>query len=195
MEGVIYKITNNINNKVYIGQTVQKIQNRFYQHCATNCSEAVKNMAIHRAIHKYGKTTFTMEVLESCPKKMLDEREKFWINYYDSYNNGYNSTLGGKKGNKPFKNLNNSDIISMYNKGYSLRLIALKYNVDKETIKNILVRTGIKIRTTRTYKLSQLTRQALIMDYNNGLSRKEILSKYNISKSYLSQLINGTRRI
>ena len=64
MRGFIYKITNTINSKSYIGQTIQNVKERFYQHCATKCSKAVSNMAIHRAIKKYGKSNFTVEVIE-----------------------------------------------------------------------------------------------------------------------------------
>ena len=69
------------------------------------------------------------------------------------------------------------------------------FNVDKQTIKDLLVRNNINLRTTRTYKLSQKDREDIIKDLSLGLSRKEIISKWHISKSYLSQLINGYRRI
>ena len=85
MRGFIYKITNNVNGKVYIGQTIQTIKERFYQHCATKCSDSVLNMAIHKAIKKYGKSNFTIEVIEEVDKDSLNDREKFWIEYYNSY--------------------------------------------------------------------------------------------------------------
>lgn len=69
------------------------------------------------------------------------------------------------------------------------------FNVDKQTIKDLLVRNNIKLRTTRTYKLSQKDREEILNAFYSGLSRKEIINKWNISKSYLSQLINGYRRI
>ncbi|MDE5830197.1 MAG: hypothetical protein K2H53_00350, partial [Clostridia bacterium] len=53
----------------------------------------------HRALRKYGTGAFTYEVIEKVPVADLDEREIYWINYYDSFKNGYNSTEGGK-GNK-----------------------------------------------------------------------------------------------
>lgn len=69
------------------------------------------------------------------------------------------------------------------------------FKVDKQTIKDLLVRNNINLRTTRTYKLSQKDREDIIKDLSLGLSRKEIISKWHISKGYLSQLINGYRRI
>ena len=195
MRGFIYKITNTINGKFYIGQTIQNVKERFYQHCATKCSKAVSNMAIHRAIKKYGKSNFTVEVIEEIDSANLNDRERYWIKYYNSYNNGYNSTKGGQDGCKPFKDLDVESIIKEYNTGKSLRTLGTIFKVDKQTIKDLLIRHNIELRTTRTYKLSQKDRDKVLEDFASGLSRKEIITKWNISKSYLSQLINGYRRI
>ena len=195
MRGFIYKITNTINGKFYIGQTIQNVKERFYQHCATKCSKAVSNMAIHRAIKKYGKSNFTVEVIEEIDSANLNDRERYWIKYYNSYNNGYNSTKGGQDGCKPFKDLDVESIIKEYNTGKSLRTLGTIFKVDKQTIKDLLIRNNINLRTTRTYKLSQKDREDIIKDLSLGLSRKEIISKWHISKGYLSQLINGYRRI
>lgn len=195
MRGFIYKITNKINGKSYIGQTIQNVKERFYQHCATKCSQAILNMVIHRAINKYGKSNFTIEVIEEVESTNLNDRERYWIRYYDSYNNGYNSTEGGQDGIKLFKNLDTESIVREYKSGKSLREIGRLFNVDKQTIKDLLVRNNINLRTTRTYKLSQKDREDIIKDLSLGLSRKEIISKWHISKGYLSQLINGYRRI
>ena len=195
MRGFIYKITNTINGKFYIGQTIQNVKERFYQHCATKCSKAVSNMAIHRAIKKYGKSNFTVEVIEEIDSANLNDRERYWIKYYNSYNNGYNSTKGGQDGCKLFKDLNVESIIKEYNTGKSLRTLGTIFKVDKQTIKDLLIRHNVELRTTRTYKLSQKDRDKVLEDFASGLSRKEIMIKWNISKSYLSQLINGYRRI
>ena len=195
MRGFIYKITNNLNGKSYIGQTIQNVKERFYQHCAVKCSQAVLNMAIHKAINKYGKSNFTVQVIEEVKSVYLNDRERYWIKYYNSYNNGYNSTKGGQDGIKLFKNLDVESIIREYKSGKSLRRIGNIFNVDKQTIKDLLVRNNIKLRTTRTYKLSQMDREEILNAFYSGLSRKEIMNKWNISKSYLSQLINGYRRI
>ena len=195
MRGFIYKITNTINGKSYIGQTIQNVKERFYQHCATKCSKAVSNMAIHRAIKKYGKSNFTVEVIEEIDSANLNDRERYWIKCYNSYNNGYNSTKGGQDGCKSFKDLDVESIIKEYNTGKSLRTLGTIFKVDKQTIKDLLIRHNVELRTTRTYKLSQKDRDKVLEDFASGLSRKEIMIKWNISKSYLSQLINGYRRI
>ena len=198
MEGIIYKIENIINNKVYIGQTIQTLKYRWNRHCQkTSISEAESNMKIKKALLKYGKENFIISELERCSIELLNEKEKFYIQLYNSYNLGYNGTLGGQDGSKPLQTPKDiqKNIIKMYIKGNSLRVIATFFNKDKNTIKLILERNNIPIRTTRTYKLSQEVRIALISDYNKGIKRKDIILKYKISKSYLSQLINNKRRI
>lgn len=198
MKGFIYKVTNKVNSKVYIGQTIQTVQERWYRHCGkSGLSDSEMNTHFKRAILKYGKESFSIEILEEVDSSKLDEREKYYINLYDSYNNGYNSTLGGQNGGyRPFKLIEYySDVIKLYKYGFSLREIGREFNVDKSTIKGILIRNNITLRTTRTYKYSQEQRTLIIQDWNSGLSREEIMNKYKISKTYLSQLINRKRRI
>ena len=85
----IYKVTNKINGKVYIGQSVD-IGKRWRQHMT-----AKDDIYFHKAIQKYGVENFEWEVIEQCKRKDLDEREIHWIEYYDSFNKGYNCTKGG----------------------------------------------------------------------------------------------------
>lgn len=195
MFGIIYIITNSINDKVYIGQTIQTLKSRWQAHCRKGSLEE-QNMQIKRAIKKYGKENFSIKELERCSIAELDEKEIYYISLYDSYNKGYNSTKGGKSGTKELKldTEQQNDCIELYKLGFSLRDIAKEFNVDKATVKHIIEINNIKIRTTRTYKLSQEDRNKILED-SKTLSRKEIMIKWNISKSYLSQLINGKRRI
>jgi group I intron endonuclease len=200
MKGIIYIIKNNINGKVYIGQTIQKLKDRWYRHCGkSGLSKNELNMHIKRAILKYGKENFTIEVLEECNQCDLNEREKYYIKKYDSYNSGYNHTKGGQDGSQPsFRKIpeeKHVEVIELYNSGLSLRCIADDYNVDKHTIKHILTHYNVDVRNTRSYKYSKKEREEILTDYNAGLSRKEIVNKWKISISYLSQLINGIRNV
>lgn len=98
MKGYIYKFTNLINNKIYIGQTRQKLNNRYKQHL-----KAKDNYPIHAAIRKYGIENFsftTIEIIEADSKELLiDELNKLEINYIKEYNSlvpfGYNIEKGG----------------------------------------------------------------------------------------------------
>ena len=95
--GYIYKITCIPTNKIYIGKTQVRIKDRWQSHCraAYLPSHGDYNFPFHRAIRKYGKENFKIEEVEQCDNAILKEREQYWIEYYDSYNNGYNATLGG----------------------------------------------------------------------------------------------------
>lgn len=196
MFGLIYIITNSINDKVYIGQTIQSLKDRWYGHCRIACSKNEADMHIKRAILKYGKENFTIKELEKCKIEELDEREIYYISLYNSFVKGYNSTKGGKSGTKPLKlgTEQQNSCIELYKLGVSLREIAKEFNVDKATVKHIIEINNIPVRTTRTYKLSQEDRLK-IAEESSYMSRKELMKKWNISKSYLSQLLNGKRRI
>lgn len=91
--GYIYKISTPCSNKVYIGKTEQTIEDRFLGHIrATNNGSSYH---IHNAMRKYGIENFKIEQIEECSVDILSERESYWIDYYDSFNNGYNMTKGG----------------------------------------------------------------------------------------------------
>lgn len=86
----IYKFTSKTTGLSYIGQSID-IERRYKEHKRAN-----GDYSFHNAIKKYGWEDFIFEVLEYCEKDKLNEREKYWISYYNSYYNGYNETEGGE---------------------------------------------------------------------------------------------------
>lgn len=88
----IYKITNIVNDKIYIGQSIRSIEKRFQRHI----NDAINNILdthLARAIRKYGKENFTLELIDTANNQdELNQKEQYWIRYYDSVNNGYNET-------------------------------------------------------------------------------------------------------
>ena len=191
-------ITNQINGKVYIGQTIQPLAQRMQRHfCLTSSAEPEMCMAIKRAIKKYGKENFSSVILEECDYSILNEREQYYISKYDSFNNGYNCTPGGACGRprEYFTPKIQKEIIDLYKLGFSLRALGNEYNVSKQTIKLVLTKNNVQLNSVRSYKFSSENRKQIIEDIDNGLSRNEVISKWNITKGYLSQLINGFCRI
>jgi group I intron endonuclease len=88
----IYKITNNINDKVYIGQTIKTLKKRFKHHCQKS-SGCIK---MQRAIQKYGKENFKIEFIAATESQEDGNKlEIFFINYFKSIKSGYNIALGG----------------------------------------------------------------------------------------------------
>lgn len=96
--GIIYKITNNINGKIYIGQTRMSEPQRWQQHIwyAYNNPDG-DCVLLCRAINKYGKENFSREILEEATDNFLNEREIYWIKTLNSTdrNVGYNIEIGG----------------------------------------------------------------------------------------------------
>lgn len=98
--GYVYKITNNINNKLYVGITSRKrVNDRWSQHrCMGKTEYEGDNSLLHKAMRKYGVDCFSFEVIEEVDNSLLFEREKYWIAYYNSKTpNGYNLTDGGER--------------------------------------------------------------------------------------------------
>jgi hypothetical protein len=87
----IYKLTSPT-GKVYIGQS-KDIYSRWIQHKSTSKK---KHPKLYYSIKKYGFEYFSKEIIEVCGEEILSERERHYIKYYDSFNNGLNSTTGGE---------------------------------------------------------------------------------------------------
>lgn len=110
---IIYKITNRINGKIYIGQTIKTVEHRWMLHC----SEHSGCLALSSAIKKYGKESFVVEVIDKASSMAeLNEKEIFWIkNCGAMYPAGYNLREGGENGGKLSENTKSK--ISRANKG------------------------------------------------------------------------------
>ena len=89
---IIYKITNEVNGKIYIGKTTKTIEERFQKHLYT--TNGGSKTYLHRAIRKYGADNFSLKTLEVV-KGDIDEREIHWIS---NLNPDYNMTTGGEGG-------------------------------------------------------------------------------------------------
>lgn len=140
--GYIYKITNQLNNKVYIGQTIKTTQKRFSQHKNNYDKPYFSQLLLYKAFKKYGIENFSFEEIEQVPNENLDEREKYWIQYYNSYFDGYNATLGGRA--TQLYNWDIEDIIEKYYQLKSARKVAKELGCDHSTIDNILNTQGVK---------------------------------------------------
>ena len=89
----IYKITNKINGKIYIGQS-NNCERRFQEHCYPSRAKSSR-IPVDIAIKKYGKENFSFEVIEQCNLNQLNSREEYWIKYFNSIEKGYNCNPGG----------------------------------------------------------------------------------------------------
>jgi group I intron endonuclease len=126
---IIYKVTNTINNKVYIGQTIQSINQRQIAHYKKARLGSQTNF--HRALLKYDKAHFMWEqVVRVNDKNTLNELEQFYISKFDSYKNGYNMTVGGDGGDT----ISNKSIEQKKNQGAKKGNIPWNLGIDMKKL-------------------------------------------------------------
>lgn len=128
--GYIYKITNLINQKSYIGLTHRTPELRWKEHINTVYREKGRRHHLHNAILKYGPENFEFKILEEVSEDELNNREKYWIKYYNTYDNGYNETLGGEGVVK----YNYNDFIKLWDEGFTVDEIAEKCGCIRNTV-------------------------------------------------------------
>ena len=143
MKGYIYKITNTINGKVYIGQTKQTIEQRFIQH-KSHARTGQSHHKLARALRKYGDENFTIELVEICDYEILDKRERYWIKFFNSIENGYNILLGGQDISCYYPIENEQEIIEYYLQCHNQAETFKHFNISDYKLRQILLKNNIK---------------------------------------------------
>ena len=183
----IYKVYNNINDKLYIGQTARSLEKRWKEHL--NHADNKTNAPLYLAMNKYGKENFFIELIEETD--FPDEREIYWISYYNTYgNNGYNATLGGQG----IVVINKQLVFSLWQKGFSLEEIAMQLNRSKSAISYILHQNEITFEEirSRARKGKFLTETHLKVKklWDLGKATGEIANELQLSTRYVSGILN-----
>lgn len=137
--GYIYCITNKINNNKYIGKTTRSISLRWKEHIRDSRLKR-DNSPIHNAIRKYGINNFNIEEIEEVPNKILNEREKFWISYY---NTSYNVTIGGDGSSFKRISCEYEEVIADYKKTKSMNQTAKNLGISRRAVYDILKKFNI----------------------------------------------------
>ena len=136
----IYKITNIKNQKSYIGKTsLANPQERWKEHQNEARRGKSNHRAIYRALNKYGIENFTFEILEET--NLPNEREQFYILFFDTYHNGYNETLGGD--GTAYLNLSEQEVCKYYLKCKAMEETARHFHCSRGTVSNILYKYNI----------------------------------------------------
>lgn len=141
----IYKIINDINGKIYIGKTEYGIEKRFYEHCRDAFKPRCEKRPLYDAMNKYGIEHFHVELVEETD--IPEERERYWIEYYGSFKNGYNATLGGDGRRYADYDL----IYGLWQQGLNAKEIHEKLGYDTQTVRCALISFQVspKIRQER----------------------------------------------
>lgn len=205
----IYKLTNNINGKVYIGQT-NNLQRREQQHRRANREE---NKLLYYAIKKYGEENFSFECLEDLCED-YNEKEKYWINKFRSYIgyedcNGYNMTEGGE--NPPINYGENNPACIHSDEEVNLVIYyLLETTLSSEEISKITGYDCSAIKRINNGKLRKKEnlnyplRKEMSFEYlddradliiqdllNSDLTQKEIAQKYNVGRTTVTAINRG----
>lgn len=176
--GYIYKITNNINKKVYIGKTEGDVALRWHQHIY-NMNNGVF-YHLYNAMRKYGIQNFSFDVLESdVLSQNINDREQFYISQYDSLNNGYNMTIGGDGVTK----YSHEDIKNKFLELNNISQTALFFNCSENTVRRTLKEYGIY----NNFNNALFAKKVVQYD----LKKDEVLNIYN-SLGEAAKAVNGT---
>lgn len=162
----IYCITNDVNNKQYVGKTLFTIEKRFNEHINDSKRDRCESRPLYSAMRKYGIEHFSIKLLEEVKEfNLLSEREIYWIQKLDTYHNGYNATKGGD-GTVLYDYLYIKELIT---KGYTSYDISNHVGCCKDIV----------------YKVAKL--------YNVKLRKKDskIIRQYDLNGKFLNQFFGA----
>lgn len=196
----IYKITNNINNKIYVGKTsLPTIEDRFKEHITDSkkwyysSKEEREKRPLYNAFYKYGIENFSISLIETVKNnEEASEREIYWINKLRTYIgfedcNGYNATLGGD-GKRIY---NYKEIADAYLELKTVKAVIKKYNCDPQVVRNACNEYGITIKIApnqrkirRIDELNQIKDYSSIMEAARDFPDKDLeTARKNISRA------------
>ena len=199
----IYKITNDVNGKIYVGKTRQSIHKRWLQHQYEARSDRVKHRPLYQAIQKYGIEHFHIETIEETDNP--EEREIYWIEKLGSFKNGYNATFGGD--GKPF--IDRDLVVATYNQLQNCVKVADKLGIHRDSVYTILAERNVHPLTShetlaRSYSkcINQYSKNnEYIASFPSGMEAARQIILAGISKdtvdgvrSHISQVCNGKRK-
>lgn len=210
MDNIIYAYRKVDNGKiVYVGQTTN-LQERHKQHIKYdpfNINTKEYSYPLSRGVRKYGQDAYELIILEdNLKKEQLNEREKYWIAFYDTYFNGYNQSTGGANPVKPVFTEEKIDIVidMLKDESYSYKDIIERTGVSMTHIYNINIgkrrrRENVvypiresNCKGTRGLKFSQEECKEIHKEIlRNEKTFKEIAKKFNCSPSTISDINNG----
>lgn len=183
----IYIIKNTINSKVYIGQTKNTLTKRFQQHLQ-HASKG-RGYVIGKAIRKYNKDNFYIELIEECEDSLVNAKEVYYINLYKTNNPkyGYNISEGGSITRLPTI-LDTNLVINLFKSGIPAYLLAKQFHTDITNITNILISNNIKYGLS-LQKVDKELERLIILDYTQGIKTMQLTRKYNLNKSTIRRIL------
>jgi len=206
-KGKIYLVTDKIIGKHYIGQTLSNLDIRMKNHfkTANNKLSCGYYDHFHKMLRFLGKDNFEWKIIENdIPEELLNEKEKYYIEKYDSYENGYNSNPGYKTNNRSLTpSILNIEQVKeirekIKNTEFSLTNIAKEYNVDRSVISDINCgetwfdeNIEYPIRKSSHNKLKDINLNNIINDLKKFKSIKDVAEKYDVHPNTIRNINLG----
>lgn len=195
---IIYKIVNDMTDKVYIGKTTYGIQKRWKEHINDSQKEKNQNRPLYFAMNQYGIEHFFIEPIENCSDDIAESREIYWIEQYNSLYDGYNATYGG--GGKSY--INKELVLQMWFEGKTVKEICDVTGYSNDGVADFLHKNGISAKETK-YRGYKNTSSPVLMYDLNGKYIKEFPSVGEAAfaltgqrKGYhISEVCRGKRKI
>ena len=204
----IYQIINKINGKRYIGKTVNTIQDRWNEHKKDYTKESCRHRPLYRAMNKYGIDSFEISQIEECSYQDLNRQERYWIEFYGTFKNGYNATLGGDGTQyadygKIFElfqqNFSYKDISSLTGYCEDTIVSALKnYHLsseerqEKARIKNQKAVLMLDVKTEKPLRCFTSIQEALI--FLSGIGNNKQDTNKKMCGTHISAVCKGNRK-
>ena len=177
----IYQITNDINNKIYIGKTEFSIEKRFKEHCKDAFKSRNERRPLYAAMQKYGIEHFSVKLLEETDNP--EEREIYWIEQLGAFKYGYNATLGGDGR----KYLDYDLVIANYQKLQNQKSVAELMNISVDSVQNILKSRQIITKTAGDIAREQVGKMVYMLDK----SSEQLLQTFSTSRDAARWLIEN----
>ena len=185
-KGRIYKITNNVNGKLYIGQTIYPLSYRYTNHLSD--ARNGRGYAMASAIRKYGQDNFSIELVEECDENLLNDLEVKYIKQYNSMTpNGYNLTHGGDDCWNRREAFNHEEVISKFYELKSAVKVARFYKTDIPKITDILKERHIHYGTG----LSPESKNRIFDMYHSGIKPIEISKSLGLHRSTVRKFLKA----
>lgn len=203
-KGIIYCAHCIPTGKKYIGKTLKCLERRKYAHKSV-AKNKKRNLKFYNAIKKYGWDSFLWGIIEECDVILLNEKEIFWIKKYNTYYEGYNSTLGGDSTNPTcFKKFKFKSPTGTILEGENIAEFCRKYNLSSASMGCVLSGKrkshkgwtlpdteiyGYELRTTKIER--EFTIQKPDGTIISGKNVKKFCQQNNLSPNNMIMVLNG----
>lgn len=183
----IYQITNDINDKIYIGKTETSLEQRFKEHCKDSQTKRCENRPLYRAMQKYGIEHFSISLIEQTDQP--EAREIFWIEKLGTYKYGYNATLGGD--GKRY--LDYDKIVERYLILQNQKKVAEELGIDVGSVRKVLYERNISINKSPTLKkpVKQYSKEGQeLLTFSSCTEGARWLIDHQITQAKLGTVVN-----